>query len=221
MKRIFTALFAIFSLFSLAACSHSDDEVKTHEYEKVVAYYNEVTLDWSTNTFTHNDYTIVIPDKWGYGIKGQRDKFKEYDPHDIEFCYKIDTQTTYGGTISKEGLFDELIYVKPESIERIFEISVVGLDIDSKLFIKDEFVNDCYFKYDSNPSFNNYCYFKMAKNDINQLKEGYFNQINVKLKYYQHIDDSCDFLIAEEKDGLNNIGIYSNVSISHNPDLVE
>ena len=129
--------------------------------------------------------------------------------------------TFYGGEVIRAGLFDELVHKDSESLRKIFKISTVGLDIDSKMFIKDELVNDCYFKYDTNESFYNNCYFKMAKNDVSQLKEGYFNQINVKLKYYKHIDSSLNFIIAEEKDGLNNIRVYSEVSISHNLDLVE
>lgn len=205
----------------MVSCSHSDDEVKTKTYEKVSVFYNEVKLDWESSTFSHNDYVITIPDKWGFGIDGQKDKFMKYDPHDIQFKYKVETTTTYGGTISKTGVFDELVYENPKTASELFEISVVGMDIDSKLFVKDELKNDYYFKYDSNDKFNNFCYFKISKNNINQLKEGYFNQINVKLAYYKHIDSSCSFIIDEEKDGLNNIGHYSDVSISHNPDLIK
>ena len=82
----------------------------------------------------------------------------------------------------------------------------------------DELVNDYYFKYDTNETFYNYCYFKIAKNDINQLKDGYFNQINVQLEYEHHVDNALSFII-QENDGLNNVGVYDKVSISHNPDL--
>ena len=102
--------------------------------------------------------------------------------------------------------------------DKIFEISVVGLDIDSKITVKDELINDCYFKYDTNPGFYNFCYFKIAKNDVNQLKAGYFNQINVRLDYLEHYDEAVSFKIHED-DGLNDVGYYSDVAIVHNPNL--
>ncbi len=221
MKKICFLFAMILTLSSLIACSHSDDDIKNQTSERIVVYYNDVDLNWNSNTFSHGDYTINIPDKWGWGIEGKREKFVEYDPHDIEFVYTLITKTTYGGDVLFETNFDELVYKKPTELNSIFEISTIDIDIDSKLFIKDELVNDCYFKYDSNLEYYNYCYFKISKNDITQLKSGSFNQINVKLKYYKHIDSSYSFMIDEEKDGLNNIGFYSDVSISYNPDLIK
>lgn len=220
MKKKILPISLLIPVFALAGCSHSENDIKKSEGEVITAYYNEVSLDWTNNTFCHGEYVIEIPEKWGWGIKGKRSSFEEYDPHDIEFKYTVTTYVTYGGETSKKAVFEELIYREPEKSSSIFEIGVVDLDIDSKLLVKDEWINDCYFKYDTNSDFYNFCYFKMAKNDINQLKEGYFNQINVKLDYYKHVDSSKSFVISEGKDGLNNVGCYSNVSISHNPDLV-
>lgn len=206
--------------FFVCSCSHNDDDIKTSSViETIIAHYNEVTLDWDNNTFTHNGYVVEIPEKWGWEIKGVRSKFKDYNPHDIEFSYNIVSNITYGGSAFEAPSFKELKYIKPSEKNKLFEISTVGLDIDSKLLVKDELLNDYYFKYDSNPDFYNFCYFKIAKNDVNQLKEGYFNQINVQLKYEEHIDSALSF-ITEIKDGLNDIGIYDQVSISHNPDLI-
>lgn len=220
MKKLILSAAAILSITSLVGCSHSEDDVKTRVSKVVRVYYDAIVLDWDAGTFTHGEYTIAIPDKWGFGVWGQKERFKEYDPHDIEYAYTLETRTTYGGSVSSVASFEELVYKKPDEASRIFEINTVGVDIDSKLFVKDELVNDCYFKYDVNHDFYNFCYFKIAKNDVNQLKEGYFNQINVKLKYYKHVDSSHSFMVAEEKDGLNNVGYYCEVSISHNPDLV-
>lgn len=204
----------------MTSCTHDDNDIKDRVVlDTIVAHYDTVELNPEFNYFSHNGYTIAIPEKWGFEINGQKSKFKEYDPHDIEFSYTLKELTTYGGDTRIEAFFKELKYIKPTKNNMIFEISVVGIDIDSKLFVKDEWVDDCYFKYDFNPTFYNFCYFKMARNDINQLKDGYYNQINVKLDYFTHVDEMCTFAIDKEKDGLNNIGYYSNVSISHNPDL--
>jgi len=220
MKKVVIPIIMSVSLFTMAGCSHSENDINDTKHKSVTALYNEVKLDWSTNTFTHDGFTIDIPERWGYGILGRREKFVNYNPHDVEYKYIIETKTTYGGDVFEDGVFDELVHKEPESMSRFFEIKTVGLDIDSKVLVKDELIDDCYFKYDMNPDFDNFCYFKMAKNDINQLKQGYFNQINVKLKYDRHIDSSLTFALDEEKDGLNSIGIYSDVSISYNPDFV-
>lgn len=221
MKKVLLPFAFASSAFVLVGCSHSETDIKSSGVETITVYYKDVSLDWSDHSFSHGGYTITIPEEWGYGIKGKRSLFEGYDPHDIEFKYTVTTYVTYGGESSKKAEFKELIYREPKKHSNIFEISVVGLDLDSKVLVKDEWVNDCYFKYDTNADFYNFCYFKMAKNDINQLKEGYFNQINAKLDYYSHIDSSKSFVILEEKDGLNNVGCYSNVFISHNPDLAQ
>ena len=218
MKRALTITLLL--SYPLVACGPSDDDVNPNSIvtTNVVAYYKDVILDWDNNTFAHNGYVITIPAKWGFGIQGIRENFKEYDPHDIVFKYVIKNGKTYGGEEVIETDFKELVYESPITNDSIFEINTTNLDIDSKILIKDELINDCYFKYDFNADFYNYCYFKMAKNDINQLKTGAFNQINVKLKYLQHIDSALSFAIDSEKDGLNNVGFYSNVSIAYNPD---
>ena len=211
-----------FACCLITSCfKHSPDDIETvFKPTDVTAYYNEVTIDWDSNTFTHDGFTISIPEKWGAGFYGKRSLFKKYNPHDIKFCYSLQKKITYGGEEVYVASFDELVKVEPKQETKIFDISTVGLDIDSKILVKDELINDCYFKYDTNNDFDNFCYFKIAKNDVNQLKEGYFNQISVKLRYLIHIDNSLSFAISEGKDGLNEIGYYSDVSISHNPDLI-
>lgn len=221
MNRLSKLLIACLALLPVAGCSHSDEDVKETASSVIRAYYNEVDLDWEASTFSHDGYTITIPDKWGWGFNGSKEYFLEYDPHDIEFNYRVTTYITYGGVSYSAASFGSLEHIKPTESSKIFEIITSRLDIDSKILVKDELIDDCYFKYDSNTDFYNYCYFKMPKNDVNQLKEGYYNQINVKLKYYTHIDSSYSFKIAAEKDGLNNIGYYSEVSIAHNPDWIE
>ncbi len=216
-NRIIQLSMLLASLCSLVSCNHSDDDIQDSSEKIVKATFKQVELDWQTNTFKHGEYVIEIPEKWKMGFLGQRDKFKEYDPHDIEFYYTLVEKKTYGGNVFYETFFSELKKVDPKEKEKIFEITTAGLDIDSKLLVKDELANDYYFKYDTNTDFYNYCYFKIAKNDVNQLKNGYFNQINVKLKYYYHVDEALSF-VTTTSDGLNYIGKYSDVSISHNPD---
>ncbi len=206
-------------LFLLTGCSHADTDIKETIKKTIVSTnYSEVQLDWNLNTFTHGEYTINIPNTWGAGIKGRIERFKEMDPHDIEFSYTILEQLTYGGDVVVNSKFNELVEHEPKKVNKIFEINVTSIDLESKLIVKDELVNDYYFNYDFNENLYNTCCFKIAKNDVNQLKDGYFNQINVRLDYLIHYDDAMSFVVSE-KDGMNNIGNYSDVSIVHNPSL--
>lgn len=218
-NKLITLSLLPFAVVSLVSCKHADDDIASTSSKTIKVYYTDVVLDWDHNTFTHGDFRVSIPEKWGAGVLGQRSKFVEYDPHDIVFSYDLITSKTYGGDTLYKAEFKELEKENPKKVDKLFEISVVGIDIDSKLLVKDELVDDCYFKYDTNEDFYNYCYFKMAKNDIKQLKDGYYNQINVRLDYYIHIDKCLSFVVSE-KDGLNTVGAYSEVSISHNPDLI-
>lgn len=212
---------ALLAVPLLTACQHSDEDIKTQTKTSVEVFFNEVDLDWDTNTFVHNGYTINIPEKWGVGVLGKRELFQGYDPHDIKFVYTLIKNTTYGGDVFyTEAAFEKLVKEDVSKKDKIFEIPTIGMDIDSKLLVKDELANDYYFKYDTNVDYYNHCYFKIAKNDVNQLKDGYFNQINVRLKYLVHVDSALSFEI-KEADGLNDVGYYSDVSISHNPDLVK
>ena len=128
---------------TLLSCKHKDTDVKNELLVNTInVYYNVVQLDWNTNTFIHNENTIYIPEKWGFEIAGQRSKFVNRNPHDIMFSYYIYKVITYGGTEYYRTEFKELVYKKPQEKKSIFEISTVGLDIDSKLLVKDELVND-------------------------------------------------------------------------------
>ena len=57
----------------LAGCKHADDDIKSSSLKETVeASYKDVSLDWSTNTFSHNSFLILIPEEWGAGILGKR-----------------------------------------------------------------------------------------------------------------------------------------------------
>lgn len=215
--------FIILTFIPLILCGCGEQDPNAIKYQNHVAdyrvHYNEVVLNWGNNTFTHNDYTIYIPEKWGAGILGKRDRFRdEINCHDIEFAYEVLENVLYSGETTKFANFKELKEISSESKEEIFYINTNLIDIDSKLLIKDEYIDDYYFKVDFFENFNNFCYFKISKHDISQIKSGSYNQINVKLKYLLHIDGTKTFKIDAEKDGLNDIGYYSDVSIAYNPE---
>jgi hypothetical protein len=218
MRKVTMILGALLA-FALTGCSHNPSDVKSTNNQKETKYYSDVKLDWDASSFTVDEYTIAIPEKWGLGINGKKEIFEKYNPHDIIFKYILTTTITYGGVEDVVASFDELEKKNPKEQTRIFELNVSNIDIDSKILVKDELRDDLYFKYDFAENFNNYCYFKISKNDVSQLKSKKYNQINVKLKYYEHIDSTYSFIYNEEKDGLNNIGYYSDVSIINNPDL--
>lgn len=212
-KNILISLLLI-SMTSACAPYITDKKKTEHKLN-----YKEVSLNWDDNTFTHGENVLSIPENWGYGINGQRSKFQSYDCHDIQFVY-FETIISYSdATVKTELEFNELVKIAPEEKEKIFEINTTNLNVDSKIIIKDELIDDCYFLYDLNEDFTNRCYFKIARTYIDEIKTGNFNQINVKLKYYVHYDGSCSFKINEFDDGLNDIGYYSSVSIVYNPAL--
>lgn len=209
-------------LLSLVLCGCKPDPNAIKSKTKIAEYhlkYNEVVLDWSKNCFSHNGYDIKIPEKWGAGILGVRDRFRdEINCHDIQFSYDLYEKEFYSGNKERFTQFCELKKINEEKKNEIFYINTNKIDIESKILIKDELIDDYYFKVDFFENFNNFCYFKIAKNDVNQIRSGPYNQINVKLKYFQHYDSTNTFEIDKNKDGLNDIGFYSDVSIAYNPE---
>jgi len=211
---------------NLSACGlieHDPNDIKSiSEWTEVDAYYNQIELNWIESFFVHNSLRINIPETWPWSSEGAADKrsdFDGYDKHDLLYEYRKRTTTYYSGDQSIETEFRDLDHENPEESVKNFQINITSIDIDSKLLIQDELINDYYFKYDTNAEYYNYCYFKIAKNDVNQLKSGTFNEIRLSLVVLTHLDSSTSFKLKAE-DGISEVGYYSDVGIYFNPDLV-
>ena len=114
-NKLITLSLLPFAVASLVSCKHADDDIASTSSKTIKVYYTDVVLDWDHNTFTHGDFRVSIPEKWGAGVLGQRSKFVEYDPHDIVFSYDLITSKTYGGDTLYKVEFKEL---EKEAIEK-------------------------------------------------------------------------------------------------------
>jgi hypothetical protein len=211
-----------FSLFSCVSIEHASSDVKSvGETVTISAKYDEIILNWEESYFIHDDYTIDIPSDWNpkgfFDWHIDKSEFDDVNKHDINYQYEKTMKTSWGGDTWYETEFLDLINEDESEIELNFCINVKQIDLDSKILIQDEVMNDDYFKYDLNNDYYNYCYFKIAKNDVDQLKDGSFNEIRLSLVTLLHYDDSKSFKVRIE-DGIANVGYYSDVGIYYNPD---
>lgn len=221
LKKVFLAIITLISSLVMVGCGsvdHSPNEVKTYgSWNNVDAYYSEIELNWEQSYFIHETLRVDIPEDWsGWGKKSD---FENLNKHDLIYQYKKRMITYYSNETKIETQLRDLDHEKPIESTVNFHISVVDINIDSKVLIQDELLNDYYFKYDFNNEYYNYCYFRMSKNDINQLKSGNFNEIRLNLIILTHIDGSKSFKLKTE-DGIADVGHYSSVGIYFNPDLV-
>lgn len=220
-KNKLVFMIILFSSIFLVACvevEHNPNDVKsTSKWADVDVKYNQIELYWGESYFIHDSNRIDIPDDWfGYGKKTD---FNDLNKRDLIYQYKLRTITYWSGESSIERRLRDIDHEKPLEGTVNFKISVIGIDIESKLLIQDEFVNDYYFKYDFDSLYNNYCFFRIAKNDINQLKSGAMNEIRLDLVIFTHIDGSKSFKVKND-DGVNETGVYSNVGVYFNPELI-
>ena len=223
MKRLIKTFLTMIVLFFgvvLVGCGsieHDPNEIKTYgDWINVDAYYDEIELNWELSYFVHETLRVDIPQDWfGWGHKSD---FDDLDKHDLVYQYKKRTITYYSNDTTVETELRDLDHEDPTESTVNLHISVVGIIIESKLLIQDEFANDYYFKYDFNSDYNNYCYFRIAKNDVSQLQSGSFNEIRLNLTILSHIDGSKSFKLKTE-DGITEVGFYSSVGIYFNPDL--
>lgn len=220
--KCFIVIITISLLSFVSACSeidHDPNDVKTEgNWTNVDAYYNQIELFWDEGYFLHESIIIEIPDNWGGW--GKKSDFDNLDKHDLIYQYKKRSIEYYSGEIETETLLRDLDHEHPTESTLNFHVSMIGINIDAKVLIQDEYANDYYFKYDFNPDFTNYCYFRIPKNDVNQLKQGSFNEIRVDLIILTHIDGSKSFKLRND-DGITEVGYYGNIGIVFNPDLVE
>lgn len=219
-KAIFLAM-VILGSAAIASCEpiyHDPSEIREYgSWTNVNAYFDEIELNWSESYFIHETLRIDIPENWnGWGKKSD---FDDLDKHDLVYQYKKRNVTYYSGSSKIETSLLDLDHENPDESTMNFHISIVNINIDSKLLIQDELVNDYYFKYDFNSEYYNHCYFRIAKNDINQLKSGSYNEIRLDLVVLLHIDESKSFKLKTE-DGITEVGYYNNLGIYFNPDLV-
>jgi hypothetical protein len=219
MKKIFIiSVFLV--LLVLSACGkveHNPNDVKSlDKWINVDVKYTQIELHWEESYFIHDSLRVDIPDDWsGYGKKAD---FDDLNKHDLIYQYKKRTVTYWSGKSTIETELRDIDHEKPKESTVNFKISVFNIDIDSKLLIQDELKNDYYFKYDLNDEYNNYCYFKIAKNDLNQLKSGAMNEIRLDLVILIHIDGTKSFKTRKE-DGVTETGYYKNVGVYYNPEL--
>lgn len=215
MKKIITILVFVVLLF-VTGCSDPDpNAIKSSSNLDINAKYNEIELYWEESYFLYDSIRVDIPEDW-FGW-GQKSDFDEFDKHDLIYQFKLTTITYYSGEEEFETELIDLDQENPTETTVNFLINVLEIDIDSKILIQDEFANDYYFKYDFNDEYYNYCYFKIAKNDVNQLKDGDFNEIRLDLIIYTHIDGSKSYKVKNE-DGVTEVGYYDNVGIYLNPE---
>jgi len=206
------------SLFACTPVEHDPTDIKEYGlWVDVDAKYNEIELHWDENDFIHDSLRIDFLDDWvGYG---QKSDFDLLDKHDLVYQYQRRTVTFYSDDTDVEVKFIDIDHENPVESTINIHISVIDLDIDSKLLIQDELMNDYYLRYDFNLDYYNYCYFKIAKDDVNQLKSGSFNEIRLDLVIITHIDGSKSFKLRTD-DGIIEVGYYDNVGIYFNPELV-
>ena len=191
------------------------------EWEKYKLSLLEIELNWDESYFIHDSKKIDIPSEWKVlGITQKKSDYNDFDKHDLVFQYKKRKKLYFGGHSTYDIEFSDIDHEKPNEEKNVyFNINILKLDIESKVLIQDEHLNDYYFKYDFNDDYNNFCYFKMAKNDILQLKLGSFNEIRLTLDVLNHYDGTKSFKLKNE-DGITSVGYYKNVGIYFNPDLV-
>ncbi|MDD3106182.1 MAG: hypothetical protein PHP65_00035 [Bacilli bacterium] len=220
LMKIFLTIIVLFFGVVLVSCKsveHAPNEVKTYgNWINVDTYYDEIELNWEQSYFVHETLRVDIPQDWfGWGHKSD---FDDLDKHDLVYQYKKRTITYYSNDTTVETELRDLDYENPTESTVNLHISVVGINVESKLLIQDEFINDYYFKYDFNNDYNNHCYFCIAKNDVNQLQSGSYNEIRLNLTILTHIDGSKSFKLKTE-DGITEVGYYSSVGIYFNPNL--
>ena len=214
MKRYLLCL--LFLVFGLVSCDsqHSETDVKEYgHWEKISVHYTEIELNWEADYFVHDGLKIDIPETW---LGDEKEDFDNYNKHDLVYQYQKKTDVLYNGDTKTQVKFDDLDHEKPEEVSEYFSINVTLLDLDTKILIQDELKNDYYF----NQEYNNFCYFKIAKNDIGQLKGGAFNEIRLKLDVLKHVDNTKSFKVQVE-DGVTDVGYYDEVDIYNNPDYVK
>lgn len=220
LRRLLILAIVFIGSITLSACGpvdHDPNDIKNSgNWIDVDVKYNQIELHWDESYFIHDSLRVDIPNDWfGYG---QKSDFDDLNKHDLIYQYKKKTTTYWSGETLTETQLRDIDHEHPSESTVNFKISIVDVDLDSKLLIQDELANDYYFKYDFNNDYNNFCYFRMAKNDVNQLKSGAMNEIRLDLVVLTHIDGSSSFKLRND-DGVTEAGYYSNVGVYFNSEL--
>lgn len=179
---------------------------------------NEIELFWEEGYFIHNSLRVDIVEDWS-GI-GKKSDFDDLDKHDLIYQYKVKTISYYDGSTEIVTELKDIDHEPPEEREIHFIYALNFFDLESKLLIQDELANDYYLKIDFIDGYNNFCYIRMSKNDVNQLREGSFNEIQGFLMFLHHVDGTISYKVKTE-DGLINVGYYDEVKIYYNPEWEE